>query len=74
VWPILQENATGDINDYSLSAMKKVDLAVALGGWHAFRTVKGQHGYARYKAPEDFGPAKWPPEGPSLLLNKAFEG
>ena len=54
--------------------MKKVEAAIARGGWHAFRTVKGQRGYALYEAPENYGPAKWPPEGASFLLRMAFEG
>ena len=31
IWPILQESSTGEINEFSISAMKKVDMAIAGG-------------------------------------------
>ena len=31
IWPILQESSRGDIHEFSISAMKKVDMAIAGG-------------------------------------------
>jgi len=73
IWPILQENSTGDINEFSISAMKKVDMAIAGGGWYCFRVAKGQRGYGLWAADSDLGIPKWPPEGIEFLIQKAFE-
>jgi hypothetical protein len=73
IWPILQEGSTGEINEYSLSAMKKIDMAVTGGKWYCFRVPKGQRGYGLWEADSDLGIPKWPPEGIEFLIKKAFE-
>jgi hypothetical protein len=57
IWPILQENSTGDINEFSVSAMKKVDMAIAGGKWYCFRVPKGQRCYGLWEADSDLGKA-----------------
>jgi hypothetical protein len=88
-WPILLEDKSGRVNEWNLSALAKVDMALddsakGICQWHSIRTNgEGQpKGYGLWRADEaeELGTPAWPTDGmhslndvAKLLLNIAFK-
>ena len=71
IWPIPQEDMSGQIHPFSQSAMAQVKRS--LGKWCQIVAVKGNSSYRLFLAHDQRNPPSWPSKGFPFLLQKAFE-
>jgi hypothetical protein len=71
LWPILLEDRTGRISDFSESAIQRVHEAN--GRWARFEANLDNRSYELYVAAEQREPPKWPSGGIEYLIRRAFE-
>jgi hypothetical protein len=72
LWPIPLEDATGNLNDYSRSALKRV--CQGAGQWCRYEADLAHQRYAMYIQHEQIAAPEWPAGGLSHLVKAAFQG
>jgi hypothetical protein len=70
LWPILQEDMSGRINEFNRSAMRRA--AQAAGHWCQFEANLGNQTYNLYAAVDPREAPQWPPEELTFLIRKAI--
>jgi hypothetical protein len=70
LWPILQEDQTGRINEFNRSAMAQIVRSI--GKWVRFQANMGNQSYSLFEAIEQREAPTWPPGGIKFLIGKAF--
>jgi hypothetical protein len=71
LWPILLENQSGSINEYSRSALARVEQGA--GKWCQYEADLNKQKYRLIEAEVQQGAPDWPPEGLAYMVKCAFE-
>jgi hypothetical protein len=72
LWPIVLENATGELNSYSDSALRR--LIQGAGQWCWYEADQAHQRYKLEIAHEQIAPPEWPASGLEHLVKAAFRG